>query len=150
MTDRAELISDFGRQMFAVARAWRRCLGYQVSSVGLSDAQWSVVDNLNRSGEGVVQGLLADRMGLERSALVRVIRELEADGIVCRRDDPAHAKHKLVHLTELGRRKAAEVLAIISPLEERILQNRTSADLALMLDLLADFRQQIASIETER
>lgn len=150
MLDRSQLVSDFGRQMFAVARAWRRCVGYQAHASGLSDAQWSIVDNLNRSGDGVVQGILADRMGLERSALVRVIRELEADGVILRQDDPHHAKQKRVFLTELGHQKAQEVLEIIAPLEARITQGRTSEELALMLALFGDFRQRISEIEAER
>lgn len=149
MDAREDLISAFGREMYAVARSWRRLMSHHAISTGLSEAQWSVIDNLNRSGDGLSQTALAERMGFERTALARVIKEMEASGLITREEGMEDARSKLILLTQMGRTKAAEVLAVVLPREKIILSDRTEAEMQLVLSLLADFKTKIRLLEQE-
>ncbi len=52
---------------------------------------------------GLSQRALAERLGVLPSRLVLLVDELEARGLVERRDDPADRRSYAVHLTERGR-----------------------------------------------
>lgn len=58
---------------------------------------------------GISQRALADRLGLLPSRLVMLVDELEARGLVERRDDPRDRRSYALHLTEQGRAALADV-----------------------------------------
>lgn len=62
---------------------------------------------------GMSQRELAERLGLEKSSVSRLVADLEADGLVVRERDPANRRLYRLEITAAGRklhRKAAEVL----------------------------------------
>ncbi|RRH78148.1 MarR family winged helix-turn-helix transcriptional regulator [Falsigemmobacter faecalis] len=144
-----DIRSRFGREMFAVARVWRRALTRHAVTLGISDGQWAVLDNLNRSGEGVPQSVLADRMGLERSGLVRLLREMEAAGLTHRDPDPQDARSRIVSMTDQGREMAARILDVVLPIDLHLLRQRSDAELNLMLEWLSQVRARIEDLPAE-
>lgn len=144
-----DIRSRFGREMFAVARVWRRALTRHAVTLGISDGQWAVLDNLNRSGDGVPQSVLADRMGLERSGLVRLLREMEASGLTQRDPDPQDARSRIVSMTEEGRTMAGRILDLVLPIDRHLLRHRSDAELQLMLEWLTQVRAGIEDLPAE-
>lgn len=144
-----EIRSRFGRELFAVARIWRRALTRHAVTLGISDGQWAVLDNLNRSGDGVPQSVLADRMGLERSGLVRLLREMEAAGLTQRDPDPQDARSRIVSMTGEGRAMAERILNLVLPIDRHLLRNRSDAELQVMLEWLTQIRAGIEDLPAE-
>lgn len=90
-------------RMIAAAQGWRRAIAQALAEDGLSDATALPLVHLLRDGDGIRQIELAERIGVENTALVRVLDGLEKNGMVARHPDPSDGRAKLVHLTATGR-----------------------------------------------
>ncbi len=87
--------------------------------------------------------VLAQRAGLTRQALTQTVDELEAAGVVERRDDPSDRRAKLVVYTESGQATFRATQGVIAQLErayEARLGSRRFAQLRAALGQLADER----------
>lgn len=67
------------------------------------------------------QGAIADALGYDRSWLVGLLDELEAQGLIERRRDPADRRRHLVSLRPEGERRLAELRAIARRVEDEFL-----------------------------
>jgi DNA-binding MarR family transcriptional regulator len=72
-----------------------------------------------------------------------VLRTLEARGLVTRAPDPADARVRRLAVTEEGRRRAVEAVAVVEAVDADFFSR--AQDSALVLDVL----RQLAGIPTE-
>lgn len=86
-----------------VARAYRQHLDRELAGLSLSHSTALAVMLLGRMADGVRQGALAERLGVEGPTMVPVIERIERAGLVERRPDPADRRAKTLHLTPAGR-----------------------------------------------
>jgi Transcriptional regulators len=141
-----ETINRLGRELVAVGRLWRRLLSQQVSVLGLPDAQWSLLDNLNRSGDGISQKALAERLGLEPTAVVRVLKDMETSKLVVRDRHPKDTRNRLVRLTGEGRSLASKIAEIASECDREILRGFDEGALETFAGQLTAFRARIEAL----
>ncbi|QJW56433.1 Transcriptional regulator SlyA [Serratia plymuthica] len=124
---------DIGPLLFATGQSWRRLLAQRLSEEGLSDATALLVLVMRQAGRKPLrQRELAQRMGVENSAVVRLLDALETDGLVSRREDPADRRAKLPELTQEGRHLGERVDNIARALREQLLADIPSEDVAAM------------------
>jgi DNA-binding MarR family transcriptional regulator len=93
-----------------------------------------------------VAGLLAERdlsqrqlidvMDADKSTMVYLVDELEAQGMVERRPDPSDRRAYAVHLTEVGRARLAEAGALAARVEADALSPLTARERAQLNDML--------------
>jgi len=143
------------RRMIAAAQGWRRAISQTLSEDGLSDATALPLVTLLRDGDGIRQGELAERVGVENTALVRILDGLERGGLIARDADPSDGRAKLVSLTAAGRAAAQEAEILLSGTRGRLMEGADPADLAAMdrvleviLGNLAKQRQRAPSAGT--
>lgn len=74
-----------------------------VADIGLTSARWQVLGAINFAEEPRTVSWLARSMGLTRQAIQRVANELENEGLVEFRENPAHRRAQIVTLTRKGR-----------------------------------------------
>ncbi|WP_436790784.1 MarR family winged helix-turn-helix transcriptional regulator [Yinghuangia sp. YIM S10712] len=74
---------------------------------GLESRHFSVLLALRRLGPAS-QRRLIDSLGVEKSAMVRILDELERQGLAERRPDPRDRRAHAVHLTDGGRERLAD------------------------------------------
>ncbi|MFP1632639.1 homoprotocatechuate degradation operon regulator HpaR [Zhengella sp. ZM62] len=107
---------------------------------GISEQQWRVLRVLDEMGE-IEQSAIASAACLQLPSLTRMLRTMEADGLIARRTDDADRRRTLVCITQKGRALILEHLpdsaAIFSRLEERF----GARNLKHLLDLLDDLRR---------
>ena len=137
--------------MTAVVRTWRRSLNQLLGNHDLSFATALPLITLLRSegwAEGLRQCELAEYMGIEGSALVRILDGLERDKLLERRPDSSDRRARLLVLTEEGRKVGDRVETLLSEFREKMLSDvdPDDVDAAIrVLTILAD-RLGVANI----
>ena len=144
-----DVLSILGRDLVAVGRLWRRLISARLAAHGLPDAQWLILDNLHRSGDNISQKTIAQRLGLEQSALVRVLKELEAQGHITRTRAPEDSRTRIVTLTEQGRSTVDAISAGARRFDETILAGFTSTELQRLYSQLQVMRKRLTKLDSE-
>ncbi|RYE10131.1 MAG: MarR family transcriptional regulator [Hyphomicrobiales bacterium] len=122
----------FGRLLGSVFRKWRRYVDDEFRDLGFTDATRGPLIALHdHAGEAMRQRDLADYLGLEASALVRVIGLLEERALVSNVPDPRDKRSKLLSLTPLGRQWARRIIAKSYELELSFVKTISKQDLAV-------------------
>lgn len=100
---------EFAPLLARAARGWRKAFDLAMAEHGLSDAKAVPLITLLRYGDRIPQGLLAERVGIEGATIVRVVDELEKDGLIQRVADDTDRRVKLIQMTEAGHAVARKV-----------------------------------------
>ncbi len=93
---------EFAPLLASTARGWRKAFDAAMAEHGLSDAKAIPLMTLLRHGDRIPQGVLAERVGIEGATIVRVVDELEKDGLIQRIADDADRRVKLIQLTGMA------------------------------------------------
>ncbi len=101
--------ADFAPLLASTARGWRKAFDAEMAEHGLSDAKAIPLMTLLRYGDRIPQGVLAEKVGIEGATIVRVVDELEKDGLILRVPDESDRRVKFIQLTQDGRVLAAKV-----------------------------------------
>jgi MarR family transcriptional regulator for hemolysin len=132
----------FGRVLIHAARGWRRRADAALAAYGLSEATAVPLLELARMGDGVRQGALAAELGVEGPSVVRLIDQLEGEGLVARREDPTDRRAKTLHLTAQGRALVERIEGVLNAVRARLLAGMGERDVEVALAVLR-------SVETE-
>lgn len=137
-----------------LGRQWRRVVHLRLAELGLTDATWVPLFHLHAAGgEGISLKVLAQRVGLESSTLVRVVDLLESRGLVRRETDVQDRRSKLLQVTEAGRTAVADVRTKLEQVEGRLLDGMDAAAVAMlqqaMLQLHARMEQELQAIDAD-
>src|ERR1700741_4849281 len=106
--------------LVVAARKWRRTSHDVLSAFNVSEACATPLLIASRLGSAVRQVTLADPVGIEGPALVRVLDQLCAAGLMRRDEDPEDRRAKTVALTDEGR-------AVTARMEEELVTLRAQA-----------------------
>lgn len=135
LTDRHRLTA----LLLQASRRWRRLAEEAMGSLGLSEARAAPLIWVGRLGGGVRQVTLAQHIGIEGPSLVRLLDQLEAAGLLERRDDPEDRRAKTIWLTPEGKALTRRVERVLMDLRERLLQDVSDADIAAALRVFQAF-----------
>lgn len=92
--------------------------------------------NLIGLNPGVSQKDLAQRVILKKSALTKLINELESRGLIERRKEDADARLNALHLTQDGSDRLARLRAALDPVQQDLLRPLSPAERAMLFELL--------------
>lgn len=137
----------FGVTFSLLARRWRRLIEAHLATTGLTDATWLPLVHLDATGGGLTQKGLAALVGVDGSSLVRVLDILERDGLIERRRDAADGRARLIHLTESGETRVAEIQTALKTAETAMLVDLSDADLGVMLENFRAIDRRMAERE---
>lgn len=104
--------------------------------LGLSPRAWGVLSTLLESGP-LAQIDLATALSIDRTAMVYLLDELEAAGLVERVRNRDDRRSFLVHLTPKGRQLQRKAAAALSGQAETLLHPLSSAERRQLVELLA-------------
>ncbi|WDR07160.1 MarR family transcriptional regulator [Devosia rhodophyticola] len=118
MTDLAEQLREFTRELAIVSRLWRKLARDAIARHGVAEAGAAPLVWIGRLGGDVRQNVLADLCGMESPSLVRIIDDLQAAHLVVRVPDPSDRRANLVSLTPEGEVRLAEIEAVLNQLRD--------------------------------
>ncbi len=135
-------MAEFAGQLFF--RLWRTShtrTADALASLGLTPALFAVLNVLG-AREGTIQQQLSTDMGIDPSAMVKLINELEESGLAERRRRPNDRRAWEVKITAKGRRTLQKAKQLASDVEDEVLGGLPAADRRQLLALL---RRALAS-----
>lgn len=135
-------VAEFAGQLFF--RLWRAShtrTAEALASIGLTPALFALLNVLG-AREGTIQQQLSSDMGIDPSAMVKLINELEEAGLAERRRRPNDRRAWEVLITPKGRRTLERARRLASKIEDDVLGGLTASDRRQLLTLL---RRALAS-----
>ena len=129
-------VAEFAGQLFF--RLWRAShtrTAEALSSIGLTPALFALLNVLGAREAGIQQQLSSD-MGIDPSAMVKLINELEDAGLAERRRRPNDRRAWEVAITPQGRRTLERARQLVTQVEDHVLGGLTAADRRQLLSLL--------------
>lgn len=121
----------FGGLLGLSARQWRRAVDARLESYDLSEATWVPLLHLARSDAPMRQRDLAQALSLDSSSVVRILKQLEAMGLIERGEDDADRRAKALVVTAAGRALAGKLESISECLQREVLSGLPAEDLAV-------------------
>jgi DNA-binding MarR family transcriptional regulator len=92
------------------------------------------------------QAELQKRLGVDGAVVTRLVKQLEARGLITRRPDPADNRFTLVRLTEHAYRLAEEKFDRRNKLQTALMHGINSQDVDCMQGVLVQMRQNAMSV----
>jgi MarR family transcriptional regulator for hemolysin len=116
-------------------------------SIGMSAQRVQVLVRLHRNGE-TSHSDLRQALGIDGASITRVVKELERDGLVRRRVDPADNRYTLASLTSAGTQLATELRERHQTYQERLLKGVDKKDQDRVLQVLRRLRDNLTEGKT--
>jgi DNA-binding MarR family transcriptional regulator len=135
-------VAEFAGQLFF--RLWRAShtrTADALNSIGLTPARFALLNVLG-AREGAIQQQLSSDMGMDPSAMVKLIDELESAGLAERRRRQGDRRAWEVAITPKGRRTLERARRLVTQVEDEVLGGLAAADRRQLLSLL---RRALAS-----
>jgi DNA-binding MarR family transcriptional regulator len=135
-------VAEFAGQLFF--RLWRATHARTADALGSIDLTPALFALLNVLGarDGAIQQQLSSDMGIDPSAMVKLIDELEEGGLAERRRRPGDRRAWEVVITPNGRRTLDRARQLVVQVEDQVLGGLTAADRRQLRTLL---RQALVS-----
>ncbi|CAX26091.1 transcriptional regulator, MarR family [Methylorubrum extorquens DM4] len=114
-------------------RQWRRLANATTDAHGVSEAKALPLVLIGRLGGEPRQTTLAEAVGIEAPSLVRLLDQLEAAGLVMRKEDPTDRRAKVLSLTGTGRSVVARIESDLDRLRQAVFSKVSASDLEASL-----------------
>jgi DNA-binding MarR family transcriptional regulator len=135
MSSDVEVAEFAGQLFFRLWRASHTRTAEALESIGLTPALFALLNVLG-AGDGAIQQQLSSDMGIDPSAMVKLINELESADLAQRRRRPGDRRAWEVSITPKGRRALERARRLATEVEDEVLGGLTSADRDQLLTLL--------------
>jgi MarR family transcriptional regulator, lower aerobic nicotinate degradation pathway regulator len=129
-------VAEFAGQLFF--RLWRAShtrTAAALGSISLTPALFALLNVLG-AREGAIQQKLSSDMGIDPSAMVKLIDELESTGLAERRRRPGDRRAWEVVITPNGRRRLEQARQLAAGVEDEVLGGLGDAERRQLLALL--------------
>jgi MarR family transcriptional regulator for hemolysin len=134
---REDLEFRLTRRLILVTRWWTTLIDEAIKrETGQSRARWQTLFVIAFSGESTTTMTLSERLGVQWPNLVRMLNQLEADGLITREDNPDDRRSRLISLTAEGRDIIREVKPVLDRTRHGVLEHVSDDDLRHAIELL--------------
>jgi DNA-binding MarR family transcriptional regulator len=113
-----------GYLVWRLSMKWRVAVDRALAPLGLTHAQYVVLaplSGMRYAGQPPSQRELADHTGLEALYVSKLVRSLEADGLIERTRDPQDTRTMRLALTDRGREAVRPAIAAVQVLLDRLM-----------------------------
>lgn len=118
------------RKLVITAHKWTSFIDEQVRrKTGFSRSRWQTLAAIAFAGGPVATLELAGRMGVQWPTVVRVLNEMEAEGLIERTQSSDDRRYRMIAITPAGQTLLEEVLEITNPLRAARLAGIATEDL---------------------
>ncbi len=128
------------------SRLLRSLVEQRLKPYGMTRAQAATLGRLERE-EGLSQNEMAETLELAPIAMVRIVDQLESEGLVERRADPSDRRCNLLYITEAGRNRLASLESFKTRIAAELFDGIGESDIRQMLSTLDHMHANIKSTQ---
>jgi MarR family transcriptional regulator, transcriptional regulator for hemolysin len=128
--------NTFGALLSRASRQWRRAADQRLQPFDLTEATWLPLIRIARAASPPRQKDLAASLSLDGSSVVRLLDNLEAAGLIKRREEASDRRAKVIFLTARGRAVANEVEAAAQQVRRDALAGLSDKDIEVAFRVL--------------
>lgn len=139
---------EIGMLLTVVARLLRQDFDRNISDVGVTRSQWSMIAVVARR-PGATQRQIAEIMQMSEASAGRLVDRLCADGVLVRRERDGDRRARCVELTEDAAPLLEKLGRIARDSEERVFAGFGDEELAALSTLLGKLYHNIAGSDPE-
>jgi MarR family transcriptional regulator, transcriptional regulator for hemolysin len=132
-----------GLRLARTAKTLSRAFDDALAKAGGSLPVWLVLISLKSQQLGN-QRALAEAVGIREATLTHHLNAMDAQGLITRRRDPANRRVHLVELTEAGEAVFGRLRGAALEFDRRLRNGISSADVAVLNDLLGRLEHNVA------
>lgn len=132
---------------FHIKRTWQgiaKMYNEQASRYGATMATGYVLLNVDLE-EGTPSTSLGPRMGMEATSLSRILKNMEAQGLIERRPNPVDGRSVLVFLTDFGKEKRHDAREAVVTFNETIFSEIDKQKLEIFFEVITKVNELIAN-----
>ena len=126
----------FGSLLSRAARQWRRAADLRLRPFDLTEATWLPLVHIARAPQAPRQKDLAASMSLDGSSVVRLLDNLEAAGLIKRKEGETDRRAKIILLTARGRAIADRVETVARRIRGDALAGLSDKDITTTIRVL--------------
>ncbi|GIW09381.1 MAG: hypothetical protein KatS3mg061_0438 [Dehalococcoidia bacterium] len=145
MQDSLAMVEDLFAQL---GRTWYEVLEAAERQLGISYARLMLLTRLQALGE-VSQVRLQHELHVDGAAISRQVKQLEREGLVTRRTNPADNRFTLVTLTTAGRELVERLAGARPEFYQRARSDLTPEELAAVRTVLQRLQTNLAAMPVE-
>ncbi|WOC28802.1 MarR family transcriptional regulator [Pseudoalteromonas sp. N1230-9] len=123
MLNKTKLLHELTSSLQPVQRAWKRAVGKVIADYGISMSLTTVIVLIHRNSQGMNQKLLADEMGINPGALVRLVDQASSEAYIERRCEPGDRRSKILHILPKGKKLAVEIEQLADELRLELMKD---------------------------
>ncbi|KAB7782758.1 MarR family winged helix-turn-helix transcriptional regulator [Methylorubrum populi] len=139
----SQLWLTYTHALLLSGRQWRRLANSTTDAHGVSEAKALPLVLIGRLGGEPRQNALAEAVGIEGPSLVRLLDQLEAAGLVTRKEDPTDRRAKVLSLTDTGRSVVARIEADLDRLRKAVFSKVSASDLEASLRVFRAIQDRV-------
>ena len=128
-----------------IAQTYHELIAAFERHMGMTRARWAMLSLLARTGE-TTQAALNQQLRIDAAAVTRQAKQLEAAGLITRRNDPQDNRFTIVALTPQGRQQIEALRHRRHQFEAIVTANLTSDEAAAIRRSLDHLRANLANL----
>lgn len=133
-------------RLVETSRLLRSVVESRLRPYGMTRAQFATLSRLERQ-DGLAQHEVADALEVQPIAMVRLVDQLSAEGLVERRNDPADRRVNRLYLTEAGRARLGQLEDFKNQLGLELFDGMDAAEVHGLLDTLGRLHANLKTIQ---
>ena len=131
-------------RLIETSRLLRAVVEQRLRPYGMTRAQYATLARLDRQ-DGLAQHELAEALEVQPIAMVRLVDQLSAEGLVERRNDPADRRVNRLYITQAGRERTRGMEGFKQEMGEELFDGIAETEI---LGLLESFDRLHANLKT--
>lgn len=142
----SEISIAFTNALQPIRRVWVQAATIALADFGLPMSLCTTVILAARAGEeGIQQNVLAEDVGVNPGAMVRILDQGEAAELLKRHDSTRDRRVKIIHILPKGQQLATAMEAAVAALRQSLIGDMPASDVEIATRVLRDFEGRIMS-----
>ena len=136
----------FTNALQPIRRVWVQAATIALADFGLPMSLSTAVILTSRAGaQGIQQNVLAEEVGVNPGAMVRILDQGEVAGLLKRHESTEDRRVKIVQILPKGQELATKMEAVVAALRTSLVGDLPAADIEIATRVLRDFEGRITA-----